>query len=130
MPTVPYKDPYYLPKNTFKPKLREYYATHTSYKLPEHLKPILKEYLKKPQPRLNPEDYLIVCYRNTTASKESIDLANFIWSITPPRRTQEGLNRVCLVKRPKGISGTYALNLSTKDKLLPVIFEAIEKGIL
>ena len=125
-----YKDPYFIPKNTFQPKPREYYASKTSYRLPEHLKKKLNEYLKKPQPRLNPKDYLIICYKNSSDSKEQQDLANFIWSIAPDRRKADGVNRVYLVKRPKGISQTFALNPSTKDQLLPIIYEAIDKGIL
>lgn len=125
-----YKDPYYVPKNTFKAKPREYYASKTTYKLPERLKPLLDEYLKKPQPRFNPDDYVIVCSKFLTDSKEHQDLSNFIWSIAPERRKQKGRPYVYLVKRPKGVKHTYAINPSTKDKLLPIIFEAIEKGCL
>ena len=85
-----YKDPYFLPKNTFKPKPREYYASKTTYQVPDYLKKKLKEYLKKPQPRLNPKDYLIICYKNSSDPKEQQDLANFIWSIAPDRRKEEG----------------------------------------
>lgn len=125
-----YKDPYYLPKNTFKPRPREFYASKTTYKVPEYLKKKLEEYLAKPQPRLNPKDYLIVCYRNSSDPLPQQDLANFAYSIAPERRKQKGVNKVYLVKRPKGISQTYALNPSTKDQLLPIIFEAIDKGVL
>lgn len=124
-----YKDPYYLPKNTFTPRPREYYASLTTYKVPEHLQKKLEEYLKKPQPKFNKQDYLIVCYRNSSDPKPQQDLANFAYSIAPDRR-RDGINRVFLVKRPKGTTQFYALNPSTKDQLLPIIFEAIDKGIL
>lgn len=125
----PRKNPYYLPKNTFKRRPREYYAAKTTYKLPEHLRPILEEYLKKPQPRFNKNDYCVCCYRGYR-SKEQLDLANFIMSILPDRRTEDGKYAVYLVKRPKGFTKTFPLNSFTKDKLLPLIFEAIEKGTL
>ena len=126
----PFKDPYHLPKNLFQPKPREYYASKTSYKLPVYLRKKLKEYLKKPQPRFNPKDYLIVCCNISNNSKEHQDLANFIWSIAPDRRKESGRHYVYLVKRPKGTTITYAINPSTKDQLLPIIYEAIEKEIL
>lgn len=126
-----YKDPYFLPPNTFKRKPREYYAARTTYKLPEHLKPILEEYLKKPQPRLNKYDYCICCYRGGGyRSKEQENLSNFIMSILPDRRADDWKHAVYLVKRPKGFTKTFALNRKTKDRLLPLIFEAIEKGTL
>ena len=122
-----YKDPYFLPPNTFKPKPREYYASRTTYKLPEHLKPILEEYLKKPQPRFNKDDYCVCCYRD--GSPQQMDLANFIYSIIPDRRKVQGLPCVYMVKRPKGFTKTFSLNTHTKDKILPLIFEAIEKSL-
>ena len=126
----PFKDPYHLPKNLFKPKPREYYASRTTYKLPPHLQKKLDEYLKKPQPRFNRDDYLIVCCNISNHTKENQDLANFIWSIAPDRRKQSGTHYVYLVKRPKGIKETYAINPSTKDQLLPIIYQAIENGTL
>lgn len=123
-----YKDPYYYPKNMFKKKPREYYAAKTTYKLPEHLKPILEEYLKKPQPKFNKDNYCVCCYMYRSEAQK--DLANFIFSIAPDRRTQDGYTCVWLVKRPKGFTKTLPLNTRTKDKLLPLIFEAIEKGQL
>lgn len=125
-----FKDPYYIPKNTFKPKPREYYAARTTYKLPKHLQKKLNEYLKKPQPRFNPQDYLIVCCNISNNPKPHQDLANFIFSIAPDRRKLSGTHYVYLVKRPKGTTITYAINPSTKDQLLPIIYEAIDKGIL
>lgn len=128
MPKAPYKNPYFYPKNMFKPKDRKYYAERTTYKLPEHLKPILEEYLKKPQPKFNKANYCVCCYRE--GSKAQMDLANFIFSIAPERRKVQGNPAVYLVKRPKGFTKTFALNNYTKDKVLPIIFEAIEKGCL
>lgn len=128
MPLSPYKDPYYMPKNTFKRRPREYYAARTTYKLPEHLKPILEEYLKKPQPKFNKDDYCVCCVRGY--KKEQDDLVNFILSILPDRRTLDGRASVYLVKRPKGFKKTFPLNLRTKDKVLPIVFEAIENGTL
>lgn len=123
-----YKDPYYYPKNMFKKKPREYYAAKTTYKLPEHLKPILEEYLKKPQPKFRKEDYCVCC--NRLRNKEQDNLVNFILSIIPDRRTVDGRTQIFLVKRPKGFTKTIPLNLKTQDKVLPIIFEAIENGTL
>lgn len=123
-----YKDPYYYPKNMFQKKPREYYAARTTYKLPEHLKPILEEYLKKPQPKFNENDYCVCCYLDRSPAQD--DLAYFALSIAPYRRMKEGYKRVWLVKRPKGFTKTLPLNPSTKDKVLPIIYEAIEKGCL
>jgi hypothetical protein len=123
-----YKDPYYYPKNMFQKKPREYYAARTTYKLPEHLKPILEEYLKKPQPKFNKDNYCVCCYKYR--SPEQTNLSNFIISIAPYRRMEEGRTCIWLVKRPKGFTKTLPLNPSTKDKVLPLIFEAIEKGCL
>lgn len=119
-----YKDPYFLPKNTFK-KDRAKYAAQTTYKLPEHLKPILEEYLKKPQPKFNKDDYC-VCMFHSMVSK---DLKNFILSIIPDRRTRDGQGEVYMIRRQPGMKGKFHLTEKTKDKLLPAIFQAIEKGI-
>lgn len=113
----------------FQNKPREYYAAHTTYRLPEHLKPILEEYLKKPQPKFRKEDYCVCCHREKR-NKEHLDLANFIFSIAPDRRKVESRYAVYLVKRPKGFTKTLSLNPHTKDKVLPLIFEAIERGCL
>lgn len=129
MPKVPYKNPYFYPKNMFKPRSREYYASQTTYKLPEHLKPILEEYLKKPQPKFNKKYYCVCCNREKR-SKEQLDLANFIFSIAPDRRREDNRHTIYLVQRPKGFTKTFVLNPHTKDKILPLVFEAIEKGIL
>lgn len=123
-----YKDPYFYPKNMFQRKPREYYAARTTYKLPEHLKPILEEYLKKPQPKFNKDNYCVCCYFRRSAAQDN--LANFVMSIAPYRRMKEGYKCVWVVKRPKGFTKTLPLNPSTKDKVLPIIFEAIEKGCL
>ena len=128
MPTVPYKDPYFMPKNTFKPKPREYFAARTTYKLPEHLKEKVKKIQATPQPRFDERRYIICCYN--FGSKEQRDLANFILSISPPRRIKYGTNSTWLVQRPEGFTDTYHLNPHTKDRLLPLIFEAIENGTL
>ena len=85
--------------------------------------------LKLPQPKFEKDKFLIVCYRNSSDPKPQQDLANFAYSIAPDRR-KDGINRVFLVKRPKGFKTTFALNPSTKDQLLPIIFDAIDKGIL
>ena len=125
-----YKDPYYMPKNVFKRRPREYYAARTTIKLPEHLKPILEEYLKKPQPRFNKDDYLIMSSKHPKDSKEHQDLANFARSIAPDRRTRDGFQYIYLVKKDPQYPNQLALNPSTKDKLLPIIFKAIELGEL
>lgn len=119
-----YKDPYYYPKNMFK-KNRAKYAAMTTYKLPEHLKPILEEYLKKPQPKFD-KKYYCMCMHHCDVSR---DLKNFILSIVPDRRTVDGRDSVYMIRRQKGMKGFFLLKEKNKDKLLPAIFEAIEKGI-
>lgn len=120
-----YKDPYFQPKNMFKRKPREEYASQTDMKLPEHLKPALERILNKPQPKFKKENY---CVR-MTRSAVSKDLRNFILSILPDRRTIDGTEVVYMVKRPRGYQGTFTLSDKTKSVILPMIFEAIEKGI-
>ena len=119
-----YKDPYFYPKNMFK-KNRAKYAAMTTYKLPEHLKPILEEYLKKPQPKFKKE-YYCLCMQHRKVSK---DLKNFILSIVPDRRTRDGEDEVYMIRRQPGMRGRFTLTEKNKDKILPAIFQAIEKGI-
>ena len=59
----------------------------------------------------------------------SRDLKNFILSIVPDRRTVDGRDSVYMIRRQKGMKGFFLLKEKNKDKLLPAIFEAIEKGI-
>lgn len=118
-----YKDPYFQPKNMFK-KDRSKYASQTTYKLPDHLKPILEEYLKIPQPKFNKNDYC-VCMKHRSVSK---DLKNFILSIVPDRRTMDGQDEVYMIRRQKGMKGKFFLTEKNKHKILPAIFQSIEKG--
>ena len=119
-----YKDPYFQPANMFKRKPREHYASQTNMKLPEHLKPMLEKILSKPQPKFKKENYC-VCM---TRYKVSPDLRNFILSILPDRRTVDGCEVVYMVQRPKGYHHNITLSDKTKDKILPLIYEAIENG--
>ena len=129
MPRCKYKDPYFMPKNTFKPKPREYYAAKTTIKLTPEQQEKVKKLQAIPQPRFDRNNYVLLCSK--TGSKEQQNLGNFAFSIAPPRRRDsKDQTSVWLVKRPKGFKKSFPLNPSTKDKFLPLIFEAIENGSL
>ena len=123
-----YKDPFFMPKNTFKPKPREYYANKTTIKLTPEQQDKVKKLQSIPQPRFNKTNYVVYC--SNDGSPEQRNLGNFAFSIAPPRRQQSYSHAVWLVKRPKGFKKSFPLNPKTKDKILPLIFEAIENGSL
>lgn len=125
------KDPYYLPKNTFQAKPREYYEERTTIKLTDEQKEKLKKIWEQPQKRVNPEEYAI-CVACVTPKRKKADLENFAKSIAPKRRFADEHYIFLVKKEPNNLNfrGNYRLNLKTKDILLPIIFQAIENGTL
>lgn len=123
-----YKDPYFMPKNLFQPKSREYYESLTDIKLTDEQRRKLEEIWKKPQPLVVPDEYLITM----KVGKKPDNLIAFIKSIIPRRRMANDHYLYLVKKKPNNITmkGNYLLNNDTKDSILPIIFQSIDNGTL
>lgn len=123
-----YKDPYFIPKNTFQPKPREYYESLTDIKITDKQREKLKKIWEQPQSLVQPEDYAVTIL----CGRKADSLIAFVKSIVPRRRMTNDHYIYLVKKKPNNFNfkGSYLLNKNTKDYILPIIFDAIENETL
>lgn len=122
------KDPYFVPKNLFQPKPREYYEKMTDIRITPEQRRKLERLWKEPQSLVIPDDFLVTM----KVGKKPDNLIAFIKSIIPRRRMANDHYIYLIKKKPNNIrmSGNYLLNNDTKDYILPLVFKAIDNGTL